>query len=66
MAAVGGYVRRCERKPYYEPRLREHPWGYMHFTTPNGMVVSIPKEPPMFQCMPILRFEEFNESNKDY
>jgi hypothetical protein len=58
--AIGGYVRRCERKPFYEPKHVEYPWGVMHFVLPSGAVVSIPKEAPSFQSMPILRFEEFD------
>jgi hypothetical protein len=38
----------------------EAPWGYMHFPGPNGTIVSIPKEAPLFQSMPILNFEPFD------
>jgi hypothetical protein len=60
MGGVGGYVRRGERKPFYEPRYSYHPWGYSHFVLPSGMVITIPKEPPLFQSMPILKFEQFD------
>ena len=60
MSGVGGYVRRSDRKPFYEPKYNEHPWGYMHFTLPSGAVVSIPKEAPFYQSTPILRFEQFD------
>lgn len=59
--AIGGYVRRSERKPYYEPKKSDHPWGVSYFTLPGGSVIVIPKEPPVFQStQPNLRFEQFD------
>lgn len=43
MSGIGGYVRRCERKPYYEPRRR---WESSPFEL-------------FYQSMPILHFEPF-------
>lgn len=55
LGGVGGYVRRCERKPArvldpIRPDRRAPSW-------------SLWREPPSFQSMPILRFETFDVEN---
>lgn len=52
--AIGGYVRRCERKPS-GPTVR---WRPVQRSFPYP-------EPPVFQCMPILRFEPFDVDQED-
>jgi len=62
--AVGGYVRRSERR-YVPPALPAEmngPNWYRHFVLPSGGVVTWREEPPPFE-MPVFspRFETFRE-----
>ena len=62
--AVGGYVRRCERRyaPPAAPREMNGPGWYRHFVLPSGGIITIRLEPPSFE-MPVFspRFETFGE-----
>lgn len=62
MSGVGGYVRRCERRPVpvTVPQMRGPDW-LRHSVLPSGCVFTWRLEPPAFQCMPVLKFEEFGE-----
>ena len=61
--AIGGYVRRCERKPSGPTvPLRDGAW-LRHAVLPSGAVITWRAEPPQFQSAPILNFVPFEVSN---
>jgi len=62
--AIGGYVRRSERRyvPPAPPAEMNGPNWHRHFVLPTGGVITIRMEPPSFE-MPVFspRFEMFGE-----